>query len=214
MTASTHSHEQEQPEPRARAMQPETIMKLIKIAFSIIIFLLLLIVAAAVLLPQFIDPNDYKTQITDTIKQKTGLEATINGDLSLSVFPWLGVSTGHIVLKQPIEIQKTVPKAKDFVDVQAIDIKVKLAPLLSKKVEVDTILLKQPRIEFVVNAAGANSLVGLNQTNTNAQSSASVQNTEPAAIAALTIAGVNITDGQFIFDDKQTHKNLVFLMFW
>lgn len=188
-------------------------MKLIKIAISVIVFIILLLVAAVVLLPQFIDPNDYKDQITETIMQKTGLEATIDGDLSLSVFPWLGVSTGHIVLKQPSVIQKTVPKAGDFVDVQAIDIKVKLAPLFSRKVEVDTILLKQPSIEFVVNAAGKNSLAGLNQAGATATASSPNPTTtqgataqaEPAAIAAFTIAGVNISDGQFIFNDQQTN---------
>jgi len=187
-------------------------MKLIKIALSTIILLILLTVAAVVLLPQFIDPNDYKSQITDTIMQKTGLEATIDGDLSLSVFPWLGISTGHIVLKQPTIIQQTVPTAGDFVDVQAIDIKVKLAPLFSRKVEVDTILLQQPRIEFIVNSAGQNSLAGISQTSAPAltsQNQAPTQNTstapdEPATIAALTIAGVNISNGLFIFDDQQT----------
>jgi AsmA protein len=187
-------------------------MKLIKIALSAIVLLVLLTVAAVVLLPQFIDPNDYKSQITDTIMQKTGLETTIIGDLSLSVFPWLGISTGHIVLKQPTIIQQTVPKAGDFVDVQAIDIKVKLAPLFSRKVEVDTILLKQPRIEFVVNSAGKNSLAGISQASAPAptsQNQAPAQNSstapaEPATIAAFTIAGVNISNGLFIFDDQQT----------
>jgi AsmA protein len=187
-------------------------MKLIKIVFSAIVLLVLLTVAAVVLLPQLIDPNDYKNQITDTIMQKTGLETTIIGDLSLSVFPWLGISTGHIVLKQPTIIQQTVPQAGDFVDVQAIDIKVKLAPLFSRKLEVDTILLKQPRIEFVVNSAGKNSLAGISQASTPAstsQNQAPTQDTsiapaEPATIAALTIAGVNISNGLFIFDDQQT----------
>lgn len=190
-------------------------MKLIKIALSTIALIILLIIAAVVLLPQFINPNDYKAQITDTIEQKTGLEATIDGDLSLSVFPWLGVSTGHIVLKQPTVIQQSASKAGDFVDVQAIDIKVKLIPLLSRKIEVDTILLQQPRIEFVVNSAGKNSLAGLSQTSSSKSSSNEVTqatntttaaSAEPAAIAAFTIAGVNINDGRFIFDDQQTNS--------
>jgi AsmA protein len=99
------------------------------------------------------------------------------------------------------------------VDVQAIDIKVKLAPLFSRKVEVDTILLKQPRIEFVVNSAGKNSLVGLQPASArppSSQSPATTQgagstSTEPAAIAAFTVAGVNISDGLLIFNDQQTN---------
>lgn len=183
-------------------------MKIIKIAFSIIIAVILLLIVATIVLPQFIDPNDYKTQIAETIKQKTGLEATIDGDLSLSVFPWLGVSTGHIVLKQPAVITQSVPKAGDFVDVDAIDIKVKLKPLFSRKVEVDTIVLKKPRIEFIVNTKGQNSLSGLSQAataSTPSTAEAATASNNAASIAALTIAGANISDGQLIFDDRQTN---------
>jgi AsmA protein len=187
-------------------------MKSIKIALSIITFIILLLVAAIILLPQFINPNDYKGQIADAIKQNTGLEATIEGDLSLSVFPWLGVSAGKIVLKQPTSIQASVPTAGDFVDVEAMDIKVKLTPLISRKVEIDTILLKKPRIEFVVNTKGQNSLSGLQpstpvagtSSNTSSTTVTATSNNNESAIAALTIAGINISDGQLIFDDRQT----------
>lgn len=191
-------------------------MKLIKIAFSLITIVILLIVVAAIALPQLVNPNDYKSQITDAITQHTGLNARIEGDLSLSVFPWLGVSTGQVVLQQPKVIQTSVPDAGNFVDVSAIDIRVKLLPLLSKKVEVDTVLLKQPLIEFVVNKAGKNSLSGLQAatTNTAANTTTETPNTAPngtaptstdtpAAIVAFSIAGVDISDGQLIFNDKQ-----------
>jgi AsmA protein len=72
-------------------------------------------------------------------------------------------------------------------------------------------LLKQPRIEFVVNSAGKNSLVGLQQTSTtasapNSQNPVATQDStaESAAIVGFTIAGINISDGLFIFDDQQT----------
>lgn len=193
----------------------EIIMKFIKIALSIVTLLVFLIIAAAVLLPQFIDPNDYKKQITDAVAQKTGLSASIEGDLSLSVFPWLGVSTGKVVLQQPTIIQTSVPSAGPFVSVDAIDVRVKLLPLLSKKVEVDTILLKQPNIEFVVNSNGDNSLSGLPASTANTDSSpapktlasstgaANPDTGKTASIAALTIAGININNGQIIVDDRQ-----------
>jgi len=61
--------------------------KLIKI----IVGLLLLIVVAVVVAPLVIDPNDYREQIQSAVKNKTGRDLLINGDLSLSVFPWVGV---------------------------------------------------------------------------------------------------------------------------
>ncbi|MFT7386822.1 MAG: AsmA protein [Candidatus Endobugula sp.] len=183
-------------------------MKLIKIALSIVTLIIMLLVAAVILLPQFINPNDYRGQIAGAIKKNTGLEAVIDGNLSLSVFPWLGVSTGKIVLKQPAVIQQSVPTAGVFVDVEAVDIKIKLAPLFSRKVEIDTLILKQPRIEYIVNAKGQNSLSGLHASPASS-STAPTETTAPAhnatSIAALTIAGVNISDGQVIVDNKQTN---------
>ncbi len=35
------------------------------------------------------DPNDYKPQIMALVKEHTGRELTIPGEISVSVFPWL-----------------------------------------------------------------------------------------------------------------------------
>jgi Uncharacterized protein involved in outer membrane biogenesis len=61
--------------------------KLIKI----LVGLVLMIVVAAIALPMVIDPNDYREEIQAAVKDKTGRDLAINGDLSLSVFPWIGV---------------------------------------------------------------------------------------------------------------------------
>ena len=68
--------------------------KLIKI----IVGLLLLIVVAVVVAPLVIDPNDYREQIQSAVKNKTGRDLLINGDLSLSVFPWIGVGVNDASL--------------------------------------------------------------------------------------------------------------------
>jgi AsmA protein len=184
-------------------------MKTLKVLLSLLAITLLLLIAAVILLPQFIDPNDYKEEITAKVKQHTGLELAINGKLSLSVFPWLGVNTGNVVLSQPSIIRDSVSNAGAFANIEAIDIKVKLKPLFSRKIEVDTILLKKPRIEFITNASGNNSLTGLSPSSAEKPSTkasttaASNSGKQATVIAAFTIAGVNISDGEIIIDDRQ-----------
>ena len=66
-------------------------MKALKIFGIIAALVVALLIAAIVILPMVIDPNDYRDDITAITKEKTGLDLSLEGDLSLSVFPWLGV---------------------------------------------------------------------------------------------------------------------------
>ncbi|MBT8430439.1 MAG: AsmA family protein, partial [Gammaproteobacteria bacterium] len=69
---------------------------LFKWLFGLVIVLVLLVVAAAVILPMVVDPNDYKPQIVAAAKEKLGRDLAIEQDLSLTVFPWLGIETGGV----------------------------------------------------------------------------------------------------------------------
>jgi AsmA protein len=64
-------------------------MRALKIVFIVFCTLVVLIgglLTAAVFL---INPNDYKDEIAAAVKKQTGRELAIQGDISLSVFPWL-----------------------------------------------------------------------------------------------------------------------------
>ena len=68
--------------------------KLLKILFGLVALLVLLVVIAVVVLPLMVDPNDYKDEIAATVEKQTGRTLKIEGDLALSVFPWLGLDIG------------------------------------------------------------------------------------------------------------------------
>jgi AsmA protein len=189
-------------------------MKIVKVLFSLFTIAILLIIVAVIAIPQFVDPNDYKGQISTAIKDKTGLDVSINGDLSLSIFPWIGIKTGHIVLSQPKAILRSNPNVGALADIAAADIKVKLKPLFSRQVEIDTILLQAPRIELITDKTGNNSLDTLSATSNSTPSSnntpnnTSTNNTpnntdnQTKAAVALTVAGIKITDGYILIDDQ------------
>lgn len=180
-------------------------MKILKAFFSLLAIVVVLLTIAVATLPQWVDPNDYKEELSRAVKEHTGLTLSIQGDLSLSLFPWIGVNTGHVVLSQPESIVQSTPNAGAFIDVQAIDIKVKLKPLLSRRVEVDTILLKQPRIELITDAAGNSSIDSLTSTETASDAPQGTPKDTPSntqALAGFTIAGLDISKGHIIIDDK------------
>jgi len=180
-------------------------MKVLKILCSLIAILVISLIAVIIALPQWVDPNDYRDQMTQAIEEQTGLQLSIHGDLSLSVFPWLGIKTGHITLAQPSDIATT----GNVIALDEANIKVKLKPLLSRKVEVDTILLKKPQIHLIVNASGKSSIdsiiAGLpSDSEGSAPPPADSAENNTKAIAALTIAGISIIEGQLTYDDRQT----------
>ena len=51
-------------------------------------------VLAAVALTIFFDPNDFREEISNSVRNQTGRELVIEGDISLDLFPWLAVEVG------------------------------------------------------------------------------------------------------------------------
>ena len=159
--------------------------KPVKIMLSIIAVIVLLIVIAILTLPFFIDPNNFKPEIAAAIKDKTGRELTITGELKLSIFPWLGVSTGKMALDNAAGFQD-----KPFATLEESDIKVKLLPLLTKKIEVSRMVLKGLTLNLAKNPQGLNNWDDLTASDaTKIKSSPSIDNTniqdETEALAVL-----------------------------
>ena len=55
-------------------------------------------ILASVALFLFFDPNDFRDEISASVKKETGRDLVIEGDLSLSVFPWIAVEIGRTQL--------------------------------------------------------------------------------------------------------------------
>jgi len=175
-------------------------LKILKWFGGLILALVLVIILAILLVPRFFDPNDYRDQITELAREHTGRELLLKGDLSASVFPWIGVRTEGLSLSQPEEIGGVM------VQVDTAQIRVKLMPLLSKRVEIDTVILKQPQINFITLENGVNSLDGLTET-TEEEDQPEPENNNPPAVA-LVIQGIELTDGSIELDDRQEGKRL------
>ncbi|MEE8482501.1 MAG: AsmA family protein, partial [Acidiferrobacterales bacterium] len=67
-------------------------IKIISVSVGVV---LLLVVAIAIALPFVVDPNDYKPEIAQAVKQRTGRVLDFKGDITLSVFPWIGLELGE-----------------------------------------------------------------------------------------------------------------------
>jgi len=179
--------------------------KYLLVGFSV---LLVTFVIAVCLIPFLIDPNDYKNDIASLIKDKTGRDVAFEGDITVSVFPWIGLKTGKMVISNSPGFQKM-----PFITVAKSDIKVKLLPLLSQKVEVDTIALEGLTLNLVKDKQGVKNwedLVAPNQPLPSvATANRDTQNINSrSTLAALTVGGITIQNAQINWDNQQTEEQL------
>ena len=65
--------------------------------YSLGLFIALFVIAAGVLY-FFFDANDFREEISQSVKENTGRDLTIDGDISLAFFPWLAVEVGSSTL--------------------------------------------------------------------------------------------------------------------
>ena len=72
--------------------------RLVKILLLLVAGVIGLGIVASVALFIFFDPNDFRQEISDGVKEATGRDLVIEGDLSLSIFPWLAIEVGRTEL--------------------------------------------------------------------------------------------------------------------
>ncbi len=165
--------------------------------------LLVLVIVAVIVLPMVINPNDFKPEIASAVESNTGRTLTMEGDLELSVFPWLGVVIGESSLSNAKGFS-----AQPFAQVETVQIRVKLLPLLSRKLVMDTVVLKGLQVSLETNKSGRTNWQDLAGTPAQKATAAKKETPPQAAgvpvLAGLAIGGVEITDAQIVWDDRHS----------
>lgn len=163
---------------------------------------LLLVITAAVVLPRVVDPNDYKETFVAELERRLGRKLTIPGDLELSVFPWLGVRVGPVRLDNPSDFETTV-----FAAIEQLQVRVRIVPLLSQKVEADVISIRGLQIYLERNLAGRTNWEDLLQAK---DGDAALPGRDPNAspLAALAVGGVEIQDATLRWFDRKAGRRI------
>ena len=174
-----------------------------RILFKLILLIIILVIIGLIALPFIVDPNDYKQEISDQVEKATGRTLTLNGDIELSVFPWIALELGQLSLSNAKGF-----KAETFAKVEAAQVRIKLMPLLSKQLEMDTIVLDGLVLTLEKNKAGKTNWDDLSSSdNTPTESDASQDESTGPALGAISIAGVQLTDANILWSDASKGEN-------
>jgi len=182
-------------------------MRKLVIVIGVIVVIL---VALLLALPHLIDVNKYRGQIQAQLQQRLNRPAQL-GQMSLSVLP-LRVEVNSVTIGEDPSYRSNVP----FAQVGQLNVSVKLFPLLSGNVEVNSLEMKQAKIELIRNAQGVWNF----STAGNAPAAApaakpappsqpakrSVQNA-PSEQKQFTLGELKITDSQIAITDYQKRQS-------
>ena len=175
----------------------------IKLIAFVVAGIIILAVAAALILPKVIDPNNYRDDISKLVYDNTGLTLTIDGPIGWSVFPWLGLSLEQVNVKGADNTE--------LAKLGTAEVSVKLLPLLSKKVEMQTAKLVGLELNLVKDKSGKGNWevpkkTGTQPTTTEETTVATPEGTTESAPLELDIANVTVEGLVIRYDDKSTGK--------
>lgn len=173
--------------------------------------LVIVVAAAVVLIPQFVDVQQYKPRIEQMVTDATGRPFSLGGDLELSLFPWVGVSLSDLELGNPPGF-----KEQTFVTVHTFNVKVKLLPLLTRDIQVKEFVLDHPRVVLIKGTKGVGDWENMGPATTGeksgkkAEEHASPETTAKEAhpapgilpVSALRVDQFSITNGSVEWHDK------------
>ncbi|MGD8469900.1 MAG: AsmA family protein [Desulfobacteraceae bacterium] len=164
--------------------------KAIKWGLIICASLVVLVIAVLLIAPAFIDIRDYKPQLEQKVTEATGRPFSVGDDLSLSLFPWAGISFSDLQLGNPPGFSE-----KEIVTVKSFEVRVKLLPLISKDIQVKRFILNEPHITLVKNKNGQ---VNWAQPDTASKNTAGEKTAQasksPAAEAGLPIKDLTVAE--------------------
>jgi AsmA protein len=173
--------------------------RVIKVLLWVVAIAMAVLVLAAVGVSRYFDPNDYKGQIASLVRDRTGRELRMEGDLSLTFFPWLGVEVQEVELADAPGFGP-----QPFARVARVQVRVKLLPLVKRRVEMDTVVVHGLVLHLIKDTQGHGNWEDL----------AAAAGAPPAAeapskdgggtppAAAIALGGLDVRDAQLVWEDQ------------
>jgi AsmA protein len=144
------------------------------------------------------DPNDNKDWIARKFQEQTGRTLSLDGELELSIYPWLGLRAERVAIGNAVGFSDAPLLAAN-----ELAFRIKLLPLLRSRYEIDTVLVDGLRVSLEVADNGRNnwsSVLGDDAGAAAAPASSSSGNSS-AILNRLIIGGVDIRDSSIVYDD-------------
>ncbi|MCC7463030.1 MAG: AsmA family protein [Gammaproteobacteria bacterium] len=155
--------------------------------------LLLLLIVGLLLAVLFFDANAFRGRLQTLVHQHTGRELQLQGDLEVSVFPWLAVEFGPATLGNAAGFGR-----EPMLALRHARLGLKLWPLLQGRFEVGSVRLAGPAVRLEVDAHGRDNWSDLLTSRTQAPGEGAAPARVPGSVASVTVS-----DGSLVYVDRR-----------
>ena len=176
-------------------------LKILGIVIGVVVALL---IVAAIMFALVFDPNDYKDQISAGVKDATGRELVIEGDIGLSLFPWLAIDIGKTRLGN-------APGFDDapFASFESARLSVQVLPvLLRREIVVGTAALDGLRVNLQVAPDGTGNWEDFGEAGAVEADEPEAETAGTAATGAIDVNGIAVTDAALSYADGSTGEQI------
>nr|WP_315485176.1 AsmA family protein [uncultured Undibacterium sp.] len=166
-------------------------LKILVIALSAIV----LIIGLGIAYLSFVfDPNQFKSQMIELVKEKKHRTLVIDGNIQLNFFPKLGVSLEKIRLSE-------FESPTQFANLDKAQVSLALMPLFQKQIVVDKVSLHGLQLRYQRDAQGKSNIDDLlTKDPSESQEKTESSNTKQMR---FDIEGIDIANSQFEIDDQK-----------
>ena len=178
--------------------------RVLKIIAMLVAAVTALVLLALIAVGFLVDANDYKDQIAAAVRDSTGRELTLEGDLDLKLFPWVSVAVGRASLGNAEGFGD-----EPFAEINNARLSVKLLPLFSERVEVGDIELDGVVLRMARDRQGRDNWSDLAADEPTPEELVELEDAlDEGPAASLNVSGIDITNAALYFNDAQQDSSI------
>ncbi|MDH3863035.1 MAG: AsmA family protein [Gammaproteobacteria bacterium] len=173
----------------------------LKILGILVVTAVAVTIFAAIVFVLVFDPNDYRDKISEGVREATGRELVIEGDLELSLFPWLAIELGRTQLGNAPGFDDT-----PFASFDSARLSVRVMPLLLRReVVIGTAALDSLRVNLQVRKDGTGNWEDFGEAGEVQEAEPGTPEAEAAGTSAtIDVASVAVTDAALSYSDASS----------
>ncbi len=173
--------------------------RLVKFFFYFIAAIVAIFLIAAISFFLLFDANDFRDDFAAQVKKATGRELTIEGDIELSLFPWLAIDIGETRLGNAAGFSD-----EPFVSFNQARLSVRIMPLLLRReVSIGTALLDGLDLNLEVAGNGRSNWQDLIDASEAKESAPQEGEQAEAGASALDVVSIDIRNASVRYTDNQ-----------
>lgn len=175
-------------------------MKVIKWLLVGLVGLVLTVLAVAAAALALLDVNRFKPEIEQSASELLGRQLSIEGEITKTLFPWLGVSVGRVVLANAEGFGDT-----PFASIESAAASVKILPLLQRKITIGNLELAGLTLDAQLAADGNSNIPRFDSGSEEPAEDAGEASPDSAiSLPEITIDGVSLSGANIRYRDAES----------